>query len=57
MKTVTPGSGPTDSGSRNDSHWSTIRYALGSWDLTARLCLLGLFWTGGATVLLWLIIR
>jgi hypothetical protein len=58
MTTVTPGSGQEDSGAGTDSRWSTIRYALGSWSLTARLCLVGLFWTGCATtLLLWLILR
>jgi hypothetical protein len=55
--TVTPGSGPALPGGGNDGRWSTIRYALESWSLTARFCVLGVFWTGGPSALLWHIIR
>ena len=57
VRTVTPGSGPDVSGSGNDSRWSTIRFALTSWSMTARLCLLGLCWTGIPAAVLGHVIR
>lgn len=40
-----------------DERWRTIRYALGSWSRTARLCLIVLVTSVPPGVLIWLMTR